>query len=170
MGGQAVQPYGWLQYVIPLVVIGIVFTIRWKRMSQDRPLKLERLWIVPAVHCVIAGVLLTSAPPAGWIWGLCAVALAVGAAVGWQRGRMMRITVDPVSHTLNHRGSPAAFLLVLAIVVVRQGLRNESVDRALGLDAMAVTDIAICLIVGLFTAQRLEMYLRGRRLLAGVGK
>jgi len=166
MGGQAVQPYGWLQYLIPLVVIGVVFTIRWKRMSQDRPLKLERLWIVPAIHLVLAVALLATAPPAPWVWGLCALALAGGAALGWQRGRMMRITVDPETHRLNHRSSPAAFLFVLAIVVVRQGMRNETVDRALGLDAMAVTDVAICLVLGLFAAQRLEMFLRGRRMLA----
>jgi len=170
MGGQAVGPYGWLQYAIPVVVLVVVFTIRWRRMSQDRPLKLERLWVVPAIHLVVAIALYGSAPPPAWVWGLCAAALAAGGLLGWQRGRMMRITVDAETHRLNHRGSPAAFLFILGVVLVRQAMRNQTVDAALGLDAMAVTDIAISLVLGLFTAQRLEMYLRGRRLLAGTAR
>jgi hypothetical protein len=72
----------------------------------------------------------------------------------------MRITVDPGTHRLNHRSSPAAMLFILGIVAVRQGLRNQTVDRALGLDTAAVTNIAIALVLGLLTAQRIEMWLR----------
>jgi hypothetical protein len=166
MGGQAVQPYGWLQYAIPIVVVAIVFAFRMRRMEQERPLRVERLWILPAIHLVVAGLLFWAQPPVGWVWGLSAAALLVGAALGWQRGRMMRITVDPDTHRLNHRSSPAAMLFILGIVAVRQGLRNQTVDQALGLDAAAVTNIAIALVLGLLSAQRLEMWLRARRLLA----
>jgi hypothetical protein len=170
MGGAGAHPQGWLQIVLPVVVLAVVFAVRWRRMSQDRPLRLERLWILPAIHLVVAGALFASAPPPPFVWALCAVAVAAGAALGWWRGRMMRIAIDPETHQLNHRGSPAALLFILGLVVVRQAMRNQTLDAALGLDAMAVTDIAISLAVGLFTAQRLEMFLRGRRLLAGAAR
>lgn len=162
----AVQPYGWIQSVFPFAVLAVVLALRWRRMGQDRPLRLERLWILPAIHLVVAAALFASQPPPVRVWLFCGTAAILGAAIGWQRGRMMRISVDPVIHRLNHRGSPAALLIILALVVVRQGLRVPAVDRVLGLDPAAVTDIAISLVLGLFTALRLEMYLRGRRLLA----
>ena len=124
MSGQAVQPYGWMQYAIPLVVLAIVFTIRWKRMSQAGRSSWSGCGSCPAIHLVIAVVLFASAPPVAWVWALSALALVGGAALGWQRGRMMRITVDPETHALNHRGSPAAFLFILGVVVVRPGART----------------------------------------------
>ena len=80
---------------------------------------------------------------------------------------MMRITVDPDTHALNQVASPAAVLFIVAIVAVRQIARVALVsDNALHLNALAVTDMLIALALGLFTAQRIEMYLRAKRLLA----
>src|SRR6478735_5046473 len=105
---QAQQPGGWISYAIPLVVVGVVMAIRWKRMSRVRPLKLEHLCILPAFYAVVIGFTFTRFPPHGWGWAFCLVALALGAALGWQRGKMMRITLDPETHTLGQTSSPAA--------------------------------------------------------------
>ena len=60
----------------------------------------------------------------------------------------------------------AVNVLILVLVVVRSGARIALTgDNALHLDAMAVTDMLVALALGLFTAQRIEMYLRCRRLL-----
>lgn len=168
MGGQAVAPHGWLQYAIPFVVLAVVFAVRWRRMSQDRPLKLERLWVVPALYTALAVAVFATNPPPPRIWAFSAVALVLGAGVGWMRGRSMRITVDPETHRLNHRASPAALVFLAVLILLRQAMRDPAVDLALDMDALAVADIAIALGVGLFAAQRLEMWLRGRRLLAEV--
>ncbi len=40
---QAHEAQGWISYAITAVVIGIVFAVRWRRMSVVKPLKLERL-------------------------------------------------------------------------------------------------------------------------------
>jgi hypothetical protein len=151
-------------YAITAVVIAVVMAIRWKRMSRQTPLRLERLWILPAVYAVVLAVTFSQFPPVGWGWGFCALALVAGAALGWQRGRMMRIAVDPVTHALSQTSSPAAVLFILAIVLLRQGARAGA--GWTHLDAMAATDMLMALALGLFAAQRLEMFLRARALLA----
>ena len=163
---QAAHPQGWISYAITAVVIAVVFAIRWKRMSRVRPLKLERLWIFPALYAVVAIGMFVQFPPVGWAWAFCAVALVLGAALGWQRGKLMRINVDPDTHALNQTSSPGAVLFILAIVAMRTGARAMLVDgNALHLNVIAVTDMLIALALGLFTAQRVEMYLRAKRLL-----
>lgn len=153
-------------YAIPVVVIAIVMALRWRRMSRERPLKLERLWILPALDAGLAAILLTEYPPVGWAWAFCAVALAMGAALGWQRGRLMTITVDPQTHALSQRGSPAAMLLLMAIVALRFGARGlVGAGNPLHLDTVAVTDVLLSLALGLIVATRVEMYLRAKRTL-----
>ena len=58
----------------------------------------------------------------------------------------------------------AAF--IVAIVAVRTGARAVIGDgHALHLDAFAITDMLVALALGLFTTQRIEMYLRAKRML-----
>lgn len=163
------SPQGWLSYAIPAVIIAVVLAFRLRSMNRERPLKIERLWIVPTLYCVIAGITFWYMPPstiAIWLW--CAVALVAGAAIGWWRGKMMRISLDPETKEVRQKSSPAAMLLILGLIVIRSGARNAD---ALGIpgvhvDVMAMSDVLIALALGLLTAQRLEMFLRARRLLA----
>lgn len=162
---QVVQPGGWLQYLIPIVVIGVVLAFRLRRMRQVRPLKLSRLWIVPAIVGALAVAAFAAQPPhgTGWLW--CALALLAGGALGWQRGRTMRIAVDPVAGTLNQTGSPAALILIVVLIGARSLLRYEA--SAWGFNPVLVSGMLLSMAVGLLSAQRLEMFLRGRRLLVG---
>ena len=76
---------------------------------------------------------------------------------------MMQIQVDPETHALTQKGSPLAILFLLGIILVKAGLQGEG--RALGFDVNLVTDAAFALALGMFTMTRVEMYLRGKRLL-----
>jgi hypothetical protein len=163
---QAHEAQGWISYAITAVVIAIVFAIRWRRMSVVKPLKLERLWVFPAIYAAVSLYMAVMYPPQGLAWLFCVIALVMGAALGWQRGKLMRITVDPDSHALNMTSSPAAILFLVAIVALRTGARAMIGNgHALHLDAFAITDMLIALGLGLFTTQRIEMYLRAKRLL-----
>jgi len=88
----------------------------------------------------------------------------VGVALGWQRGRMMRISVDPETHEVSQRASPAAMLLILVLILVRTGARE--IAPGMALDVMTLTDVLVALALGLLATQRLEMWLRARKLLA----
>ena len=79
---QVQQAGGWISYAIPLVVIAVVMAIRWKRMSRVRPLKLERLWILPTLYAVVIGFTFSRFPPQGWGWLFCLIALVLGARPG----------------------------------------------------------------------------------------
>ena len=150
------------------MVIGIVLFFRLRRMSKARPLKLERLWMLPAAYGVFTIVMYSFYPPAGITWLYCILALALGAAAGWWRGRMMRIAVDPVTHALNHRPSPAAVLFIFALIAVRAAARQMAAtgQGEMHLGTMAITDVLIAFALGLLALQRVEMFLRARRLLA----
>lgn len=166
---QGQQPGGWISYAIPLIVIAVVMAVRWKRMSRVRPLRLERLWVLPAIYAVVIGFTFSRFPPQGLGWAFCLVALVLGGALGWQRGKMMRITLDPETHTLGQTSSPAALLFIVLLIVVRSSARGAlSYAGPTGLDPMAITDVLMALALGLFTTQRVEMYLRGRRMLAQI--
>lgn len=155
---------GWISYAVTAVVLAVVIALRWRRMSRPVPLKLERLWVLPAIYAVVIVATFATAPPIGFGWLFCALALVMGAALGWQRGRMMRIAVDPATHKLSQTGSPAALLFIVLLIVLRGGAR-EAAGGFLHLNAFAVTDMLMALALGLFAAQRTEMYLRARRLL-----
>jgi hypothetical protein len=132
-------------------------------MKRVQPLKLERLWVVPALYAVVTATVLYQSMPAGLQWLYVALALVIGGLVGWRRGAMMRISIDPATHALNQQASPAAMLFIFVIIIVRQGLRMEA--SQMGLNAAFMTDLLVVFALGLFAATRLEMFLRARRML-----
>jgi hypothetical protein len=164
MPNQAVLPAGWVQVLLPIAVIAVVFAFRLRRMSQERPLKLERLWIVPTILLVLAAVTFSLRPPTATGWAVCAGTLLLGVALGYLRGRAMRITVDPQTHRLNHRASPLAMLILLLLIAGKT--LAQAGGRQMHVDAALVTDAALAFALGLFAATQAEMYVRGKALLA----
>jgi hypothetical protein len=153
-----------IRYSITATIVGLVLFFRIRRMSQMRPLKLEYLWIFPAVYLAIATLMLVQFPPTPMGWAICAAALAAGGALGWQRGKTMQITVDPETHALNQKASLAGIAFIVLIILVRQVAGFEG--QAMGHQAGAmITDALVVFALGLFSVTRLEMYLRANRLL-----
>ena len=157
-------PNGPLSYAIPIAIVVIVLALRMRRMGQMRPLKLETLWVVPALYLVIGALMFWSLPPTGWVAMASAVAILIGAAVGWQRGKMMQIHVDPETHALNQKASPAAMFFLIALIVIRSGARAV-LGQTGGISPAMLTDPLIAFALGMFTMTRVEMYLRAKRLL-----
>lgn len=158
------QPNSLVTYAITAAVILVVMAIRWRRTGRAMPLKLEQLWIMPAVLAAVVILVFATTPPHGLGWLFCLIAAGLGAALGWQRGRMMRIDIDPETHRLSQTASPAALVFILVIVVLRQATKAEGA-AFLHLDAAAMTDMLLALAFGLVTAQRVEMGLRARAML-----
>jgi membrane protein CcdC involved in cytochrome C biogenesis len=150
-------------YLIGFLVLAVVLTLRMRNINRERPLKIEQLWIVPGIYALIAGFLYWRFPPQGMVILWCLVGAAIGALLGWQRGRMMRIVVDPETHEIKQKGSLAAMLFLLGLIAVRYAARIEG--AAWHVDVMAITDVLIAVALGLLSAQRVEMYLRAKRLL-----
>jgi len=156
-----------LQYAIPILVIGLVLFFRFKSMGKARPLRLERLWIVPAIYLAVAALLFWEMTPhgLGWLWA--GLAFAAGGAIGWYRGAAMKIHVDPETHALNQVASPLALLFIVALIGLRFAIRaGATYEAGLGhVDVPLITDCLVAMALGLLSMTRLEMYLRGSRLL-----
>ena len=154
----------WVSIAVTVGIIVVVMALRMRRMGQMRPLKLETLWVVPVMYLVVAALMFWSLPPTGWVAIASAVALVIGAAVGWQRGKMMQIHVDPETHALNQKASPAGMFFLIALIVVRSGARAVLGNNG-GVSPAMLTDPLIAFALGMFTLTRIEMYLRAKRLL-----
>ena len=151
----------WISYAITAAIIIIVLAIR---MGKMRPLNLGSLWVVPAIYLVVAALMFVQLPPTGWVAVASGAGLLIGAAVGWQRGKMMHIEVDPETHALNQKASPAAMIFLIALIVVRMTARGIIGEEG-GVSPAMLTDPLIAFALGMFTIQRVEMYLRAKRLL-----
>ena len=163
------QGGSWAATLLPFVIIAVVLALRFRSMSKERPLKLHTLWVVPAVYLLIAGSMLVALPPPLMGWGLVIVGLALGLVIGWHRGKMIRIERNAETGELRQRASPLAIVLLAAIVVLKLGARQvfgETAATQPGSGAMLLTDAFLGFALGLLSATRAELYLRGRQLLS----
>ena len=157
-----------LPIVIPLVVLGLVLV----RARRPRRVRLELLWIMPLVivALILAGVVFTPhrAPFGPVDYALFAAGLAAGAAVGWFRAKAVRLTVDPATHEVTSTTSPLGLIIIAAVFVVRFGLRSATgaEAQALSVDPAVIADAFLMLAAGLVVAQRVEIALRARALIA----
>jgi hypothetical protein len=156
-----------LSYLVPLGVAAVIIVLR---NSRPRRLKIERLWTLPVIYVLLVGVSLAEAPPplTPLSIGILVAAAALGAALGWQRGRLMEIHIHPETHDLTSRASPVGLLFIFAILVVRVAGRNLLAGSAeqLHLPLIAITDGFLLLAIAMLTVQRLEVWQRASRMLA----
>lgn len=163
MQGHPVQQ-GWIGYAIPIAIFAIVMSLRLRRMGRMRPLKLGSLWVIPAIYLVVAALMFALRPPTLMVSLASLIGLALGAALGWQRGKMMHIHVDPETHALNQKASPTAVIFLMLLVLIKMGARGLA-GGADGANSAMITDPLIAFALGMLSLTRLEMYIRARRLL-----
>ncbi len=165
------MPQGQVHSYIPYLIAGllVIAMLAWRlrRMSQTRPLRLELMWVTPLIFLALGVLTVLQQPPQGVDWVYIAAALLIGGGFGWWRGKLMHITVDPESHSLETKASPAGMILIVAILVIRFALRGVAMGPGSGLhlSLVMVTDVSMAFIVGLMVVQRIEMFLRATRLL-----
>lgn len=152
-------------WIAPLILLLIVYRIR--RSSRERALKIERLWVIPALLLIIGGLTIWQTPIAGlgWLWLI--PVFGAGAALGYWRGRFTLVTINPETHDLTSRTSPAGLYLIIAVLAVRIALRLwlTAEAPALHLNVALITDAFLVFAIGLIAAQRLEIWIRAQRLL-----
>jgi hypothetical protein len=154
-----------LPYLIPVLVLALVV----RRSLRQRKLRAERLWIMPVVLLLVGGASLAASPPVTPLAiGVVVASLALGAAAGWWRGRLTHITIDPETHDLTSRTSPIGVLLVFGLFMARYAVRMVELQHpaALPIAAGVVADGLMTFAIAMMAVQRLEMWLRCRRLLA----
>jgi hypothetical protein len=153
-------------WIAPLVLVLIVYRLR--NGAREKVLKIERLWVIPALLLIIGGLMIWQTPIAGFGWIWLVPTFAAGAALGYWRGRFTLVTVNPETHDLTSRTSAAGLYLIVAVLVVRLGLRVFLTAEASTwhLNVALITDAFLVFAVVLVAAQRLEIWIRARGLLA----
>jgi membrane protein CcdC involved in cytochrome C biogenesis len=156
-----------LQVIATISIVLVAMALRMRRMRRARPLRIEHLWIVPAIFLAIAGLVLWQMPPTlndtPWLIG----ALVMGGVIGWYRGKTMRISVDPATHAVSQSASPWAMIFLVALLGVRYAARYFLAEEAESwhISLNVLTDAPLVLLVGMLTLTRIEMYLRAQKLL-----
>ncbi len=165
------QQYG------PLIGIGIAVVIILLRNRAPRPLNLKWMWVAPVIVMAAIGFGLwgmTQVPGASHApfgvdaWGILALGVALGAAAGWWRGSMVTIEKSP-DGTLKAQASPLGLILIVALIASRSMLRPwlETHAGDWHLNALAVQDAFLLFAAAMVIVQRIEMYIRARRILEG---
>ncbi|KRB82776.1 hypothetical protein ASE00_12180 [Sphingomonas sp. Root710] len=160
------QQHDWPYYAFAGACFALAIAIRIRQFGRTQRLRLGTLWIVPAIFLMLAATIFTAFPPSGLGWLWIGLGLIAGSAVGWQRGRLVEISVDSETGRLNQRSSPAALLFIGVLIAIRWVLLYlvELSDARWHLGAMLVSGIFIAFAAGVLSAYRAEIFLRGRRL------
>ncbi len=165
------------QQYIPLISIGVALVIILLRNRRPRPLRLQWMWVMPVVIVLAIGFGLwgmtqapgmSHAPFNATAWTIIAVGLILGCVAGWWRGKMITIEKEP-DGSLKAQASPLGLILIVALLVSRQALRPWLEANAAGwhVNALALQDAFMVFVVGMIVFQRIEMFIRARRVLAG---
>ena len=163
------------QQLIPLAVIPVAIVLVLLRNRRKRVLRPHLLWVVPAIvgPLILLGVWGSSravgaAPFGAGAWAILLVGGVLGGVAGWWRGKTITIEKEP-DGSLRSQASPLGLVLVVALFAFRGVLRPliESHAAQWRLNALAVTEAFLVFALALIVLQRVEMYIRARRILAG---
>lgn len=154
--------------VVSIAVVLVIFAFRFRQMSRSTPFNPNLAVLYPVVICAFGAWFVWRVQPVGMEWIYVAIALLVGAGLGWMRASTVKMSVDPASGRLMAQGSLMAILFLVVLFVIRTVLRMVLTAEAgaIGLRLIMADVIFMMLAVGLLVARALEMSLRGRKLLA----
>lgn len=167
------------QVLGPLIGLAIALPLILLRSRRPRTLRPQYMWIMPTILVPLLGLVLWAtsmapgtphAPFDALAWAILALGLVLGAAFGWWRGKMTTIEKH-ADGTLKAQASPIGLILVIAVMLGRRALSAFLEPHAAewGLNAVAVADAFLLFIVGMIVVQRIEMFIRARRIQSGAG-
>ena len=162
---------------IPLIIIAAVAVMILLRNRQPRTLRPGQMWIMPT----IVGALLLfglwgvrQAPtadlsPYGAVdWAMIAGGALLGLAFGWWRGKMILIEKLP-DGVLKAQASPIGLIFILILIAGRSAARPyiEAHAGTWHMNVTAIEQAFMVMALGLIVLQRVEIYMRARRIQAG---
>ena len=165
------------QQLIPLIAILIALPLILLRNRRPRILRPQWLWVMPTVIVLLMALALwgTSMDPNmphtafdTAAWSILGVGLVLGGAFGWWRGRMTTIEKH-ADGTLRAQASPLGLILIIAVMLGRRALTAflEPHAAEYGLNPLAIADAFLLFVVGMIVIQRIEMFIRARRIQSG---
>ena len=164
-----------LPTILPIVVIAIVFALRFRNLNKPRPFNVGRLWLTPAILAAAVIFVLVSFPPTGLGWTIVGFAALIGAVAGIKRGQLMHLDRDPVTGGLLIRQSPAALIFVFAILAARRAISygtgitpGAAPGGRIPPEAMLVTDGLMAFALAMVMLMRWTLWQRAKAVPAHV--
>lgn len=164
------------EQLIPLIVIAVVVPLVLLRNRRPRTLRPEFLWVSPLIVLLAigAGLFAINASGKGAMpvdplsLLIIAVGVALGAAFGWQRGRMTTIHKD-ADGVLKAQASPIGLLIIIAVLVARRALEPwlEAHAADWHVNPLAIIEAFMLFAAAMVVAQHVEMFIRARNIRHG---
>lgn len=164
------------EQLIPLIVIAVVIPLVLLRNRRPRTLRPEFLWVSPLIIVLIigGGLFAINASGKGALpvdplsLLILAVGLGLGAAFGWQRGKMTTIHKEP-DGTLKAQASPIGLIIVIGVLVARRALEPwlEAHAAEWHVNPLAIIEAFMLFAAGMVVTQRVEMFIRARNIRHG---
>jgi len=164
------------EQLIPLIVIAVVIPLVLLRNRRPRTLRPEFLWVSPLiiVLAISAGLWGMSASGRGAAPTdpvsllILAVGLGLGAAFGWQRGKMTTIHKEP-DGVLKAQASPIGLIIIIAVLFARRALEPwlEAHAAEWHVNPLAIIEAFMLFAAGMVVTQRIEMFIRARNIQRG---
>jgi hypothetical protein len=157
-----------LPFLLPLLILAMIL----RRNLRVRSLRMERLWVYPALLVLLTVFPMVNEPIPGLVTLIgFIVAVALGGVVGWYRGRLTNITINPTTHELASQASIAGTILIGVVFAARYAVRmavggGAGLPAGLHLDVAGITQGLMLFLVGMVAVQRIEMFLRCQQMLA----
>jgi len=151
-------------FLVPVLVVAL-FARRMIRAQQHQPVRIQRLWIIPAILLVLTGLTLAREPaPSLPVILAFVLAAAAGGAVGWYRVHTLEFTVDPETGAVLSRATPFGALLLVGLLIFRYGMKYVLTDEGVrGVDLVHWTDGALLFTAAMLTAQSAHTWVRARK-------
>src|SRR5262245_29881912 len=110
---------------LPLTIPIIAFAFIILRNARGRRLRIERLWIYPALIITMAALVVVANPPSDLVTAAILLAVTMlGVGVGWYRGKFIKIEINPETHELTSRTSVLGTILILGLFLARYAFRS----------------------------------------------
>ncbi len=154
----------WIQTLIPLAVLAVVFALRFRGLKKARAMRPGRMWIAPAIVTAMIALALVAMPPPPLGWAAFVGGLLLGAVVGWQRARMLHLERDPATGKVLVRQTPAGLIFLIVIFAARRLIAptGSRTGAALTGTALIVTDGFMGFALGMVLANRFELWRRAK--------
>lgn len=173
MPGQSGLNQQTITYLIVGVIVVALLAFRIMRARKARPVKLNLLWVGPAIILVVFGfftamMIYLGGPMSLTTGAALAASLVVGAAIGWWRGRFTRLEVNAETGSVTAQATGMGFVVLFGIIGARFALRYlflGNLDPRAPL-SMQINAGFLLFAIGLLCVASLEMWVRAKKLLA----
>ncbi|HDX9628725.1 TPA: DUF1453 family protein [Bacillus cereus] len=135
---------------IVLVILIIVLM-----QSKERKVKVNRIWLVPALLCFVTGQSLIHMGQITLLQGLLLVImLGIGLCLGIIRGKALEFRLDSETGHVLRRGNWLSTLILLVVLVAKIVIKQSMFSGSTHQTLMFVTNAFLCITLGTVISRR----------------